>query len=117
MPIQATINGKRVELAQPMSLAQYLEDKGLSGRRIAAAHNGNVVSREEYDSVTIHGRGYVGNRASSWWRIVLNVKHPLLKLRRGCFTLGFGIRSLRRYKRYSTTQTAPVAVSPENSER
>ena len=54
MPIQATINGKRVELSQPMSLAQYLEDKGLSGRRIAAAHNGNVVSREEYDSVTIH---------------------------------------------------------------
>lgn len=53
MPIAATVNGEVVELAREMTLAQFIEERGLSGRRIAAAHNGRVVERERLDAVKI----------------------------------------------------------------
>ncbi len=53
MPIQVTINGRALELPEPVTLMAYLEEKGLVGRRIAVAHNGNVVSKDDFDSVEI----------------------------------------------------------------
>ncbi len=53
MAIRVTINGSELKLPQPVSLHDYLEEKGLSGRRLAVAHNANVVPREEYSSVVI----------------------------------------------------------------
>ena len=53
MPIQVTINGRNLELPEPVSLTAYLEDKGLTGRRIAVAHNGDVVSSSDYGNVLI----------------------------------------------------------------
>ena len=53
MPIQVTLNGRELELPQPVSVAEYLEEKGLTGRRIAVAHNGGVVSQECYGDVVI----------------------------------------------------------------
>ena len=53
MPIQVTLNGREVELPKSISLMRYLEDKRLVGRRIAVAHNGSVVLREDYCDVLI----------------------------------------------------------------
>ncbi len=53
MPIQVTLNGRIVELAEPVSISNYLEGKGLIGRRIAVAHNGDVVSSDYFSEVVI----------------------------------------------------------------
>jgi sulfur carrier protein len=53
MPIQVTLNGRKIELPRSVSLTSYLEEKGLSGRRIAVAYNGNVIAREDYGEVLI----------------------------------------------------------------
>ena len=52
--ITLTINGKAVELPGPTPLVEYLEGKGLAGRQIAVAVNGEVVPREQHASVTLH---------------------------------------------------------------
>ena len=51
--ISLTINGKKVELEGPTPLPEYLEGKGLAGRQIAVAVNGDVVPREQHDSVML----------------------------------------------------------------
>lgn len=53
MPIQVTLNGRELELHESISLADYLDDKGLTGRRLAVAHNGNVIPRDDYAKVVI----------------------------------------------------------------
>ena len=45
--INVRINGKDIELAQPQSVEEYLEAKGLAGRSLAVAVNGNILRREE----------------------------------------------------------------------
>jgi len=51
--ISLTINGKKVELKEPTPLTEYLAAKGLAGRQIAVAVNGDVVPREQHSSVTL----------------------------------------------------------------
>ena len=53
MAIRVTINGRELELPQSINLQAYLEEKGLSGRRLAVARNSNVVPRDEYSKVAI----------------------------------------------------------------
>lgn len=53
MTIRVTINGREIQLQEPMSLTEYLELKGLSGRRLAVAHNADVIPRERYGEVVI----------------------------------------------------------------
>lgn len=53
MPIHVTINGRDLDLPEPISLEDYIEQRGLAGRRLAAAHNGNVIPRDEYREVMI----------------------------------------------------------------
>ena len=53
MPIQVTLNGRELELNEAISLADYLDEKGLTGRRLAVAHNGDVIPRDDYGNVTI----------------------------------------------------------------
>ena len=48
MPIRVTINGRGLELPEPISLEDYIEQRGLTGRRLAVAHNGDVVPRDDY---------------------------------------------------------------------
>ena len=48
MPIRVTINGRELELREAISLEDYIEERGLAGRRLAAAHNGNVVPWDKY---------------------------------------------------------------------
>ena len=53
MAISATINGKSVDLPSEMSVAEYLDELGLLGRRLAVAHNGQVVPTEQYQTTRI----------------------------------------------------------------
>ena len=53
MPIRVTINGRDLKLPKPISLERYIEERGLTGRRLAVAHNGDVVPREDYANVII----------------------------------------------------------------
>ena len=56
MSISVVINGKYTELAKSMTLLEYLEGKGLAERRLAVAHNGDVVPRGNYaDAVICEG--------------------------------------------------------------
>ena len=52
--ISVVVNGKQERLAAPISLLEFLESKGVAGRRIAVAHNGDVLRREEYEGVIIN---------------------------------------------------------------
>ncbi len=54
MPIYVTINGRNLELFEPISLEHYIEERGLAGRRLAAAHNGDVVPRDDYAETIIN---------------------------------------------------------------
>ena len=53
MPIRVTINGRELELSEPISLEHYIEERGLTGRRLAVAHNGDVVPRDDYAEAII----------------------------------------------------------------
>ena len=53
MAISAKINGKVVELPREMTVAEFLKMRGLSGRRLAVAHNGEVVASANYDMAII----------------------------------------------------------------
>ena len=53
MAITATINGKVVELPREVTVAEFLKTRGLSGRRLAVAHNSEVVASADYDTATI----------------------------------------------------------------
>ncbi len=54
MPIRVTINGRDLELPEPISLARYIEERELAGRRLAVAHNGDVVPRDAYADAIIN---------------------------------------------------------------
>ena len=51
--ISLTINGKNQELEGPTSLNSYLKSLGINLRFIAVAHNGTVLRREEFPSITL----------------------------------------------------------------
>lgn len=51
--IAVTINGRKYELTGPTRLTEYLDAKGLTGRPIAVAVNGNVLRSEEFASTTL----------------------------------------------------------------
>jgi thiamine biosynthesis protein ThiS len=52
--INLTINGKERQIEADTNLVQYLESLGLMNlKAIAVAHNGNVLRRDEYASVTL----------------------------------------------------------------
>ena len=53
MSIEATINGKVVELRNELTVAEFLASRGLTGQRFAVARNGQVVTAEKYDLITI----------------------------------------------------------------
>ena len=54
MPIRVTINGRELDLPKPISLEDYIEQQGLAGRRLAVAHNGNVIPRDNYKDAMIN---------------------------------------------------------------
>ena len=51
--ISIVVNGKPVELDQPMSVTDYLSHIGFEGRRVAVAVNSEVLQSEEYPGTII----------------------------------------------------------------
>ena len=51
--IRLTVNGKPRELSGPTGLVAFLESLGVNVQFVAVAHNGNVLAREDYASVTL----------------------------------------------------------------
>jgi len=51
--ISLQVNGKPVELEQPTLLPDYLERLGVDPRAVAVEHNGEIVERSSYASVTL----------------------------------------------------------------
>ena len=50
--IALQVNGKRVELAKPTPLLAYLEQLGVNPRAVAVEHNGVILERTTYASIT-----------------------------------------------------------------
>ena len=51
--ISIVVNGKPIELDQPMSVTDYLTHIGFQGRRVAVAVNSEVLQSEEYKGTII----------------------------------------------------------------
>jgi thiamine biosynthesis protein ThiS len=51
--IALQINGKSVELPGPTALLAYLERLGVDPRVVAVEHNGEIVERVAYASITL----------------------------------------------------------------
>lgn len=51
--IALQVNGKRIELEGPTPLLVYLDHLGVNPRAIAVEHNGDILERAAYDSVTL----------------------------------------------------------------
>ena len=51
--IRITVNGQLLELEGPISLPEFLEQRGISRAMIAIDHNGKVLFRDEYDASRI----------------------------------------------------------------
>jgi sulfur carrier protein len=51
--IALQINGKRVELEHPTGLLAYLDQLGVNPRAVAVEHNGEILERAAYESVTL----------------------------------------------------------------
>jgi thiamine biosynthesis protein ThiS len=51
--IKLTVNGKPRALPGPTGLVAFLESLGVNVQFVAVAHNGNVLSREDYAGVTL----------------------------------------------------------------
>jgi sulfur carrier protein len=51
--ITLQINGKSVELEGPTPLVGYLKHLGVNPRAVAVEHNGTIIERVAYESVTL----------------------------------------------------------------
>jgi len=51
--ITLQINGKKVELEHATPLLAYIEKLGVNPRAIAVEHNGTIIERAEYTTVTL----------------------------------------------------------------
>lgn len=57
--IALQINGKRVELEHPTPLLIYLEQLGVNPRAVAVEHNGEIIERAAYESITLREGDHV----------------------------------------------------------
>jgi thiamine biosynthesis protein ThiS len=48
------LNGDRVDVTGPLTIAVLLVQLGVDARRVAVEHNLNVIKRANYDTTEIH---------------------------------------------------------------
>jgi len=53
--MQLTINGKHVEIEQPLTIRELLASKGLHERIVVVEHNREIVPRDRYGDVIVVG--------------------------------------------------------------
>lgn len=51
--MQVTINGKRVDFAEPLTVRELLASKGLHERIVVVEHNREIVPRDRYGDVVV----------------------------------------------------------------
>ena len=51
--ISLQVNGKPVELERPTALLAYLQQLGVNPRAVAVEHNGTIIERAAYASLTL----------------------------------------------------------------
>jgi sulfur carrier protein len=51
--VQLIINGKPVELEREMALPEFLQARGIDGRHVAVARNGDVIDRADYGATVL----------------------------------------------------------------
>lgn len=51
--INVTVNGKDQEFPSTTPLTEYLDTLNVNSRMIAVAYNGQVLRREEWESITL----------------------------------------------------------------
>ena len=51
---QLTVNGKRIPLEQPVTIADFLSARGLHQKTVVVEHNGEIVPRERYGVVALN---------------------------------------------------------------
>ncbi len=51
--IKLTLNGRPHELPSETALPQLLESLGVDRRLVAVAHNGDVVPRDRYETISL----------------------------------------------------------------
>jgi thiamine biosynthesis protein ThiS len=51
--VQLIVNGEQRNLDTEMSLPEFLTSYGLDGRKIAVAHNGTVLYRDDWPSIVL----------------------------------------------------------------
>ena len=51
--INVTVNGKDHEFSSTTPLTEYLDTLNVNSRMIAVAYNGEVLRREEWESITL----------------------------------------------------------------
>jgi thiamine biosynthesis protein ThiS len=51
--ISLQVNGKRVELERPTRLLAYLDQLGVNPRAVAVEHNGAIIERSAFASMTL----------------------------------------------------------------
>ena len=51
--ISLEVNGKTVQLEAPTALLAYIDQLGVNPRAIAVEHNGEVLERAAYASITL----------------------------------------------------------------
>jgi sulfur carrier protein len=51
--ITLQVNGKSVELERPTPLLSYIATLGVDPRAVAVEHNGTILERATYESITL----------------------------------------------------------------
>ncbi len=52
--MQLIVNGKETEIERTMTIAEFLEAKGLAESMVAVEHNGNWLRREDWPGITLN---------------------------------------------------------------
>jgi sulfur carrier protein len=52
--ISLHVNGKQVELERATPLLAYIEKLGVNPRAVAVEHNGTILERSAYESITLN---------------------------------------------------------------
>lgn len=51
--ITLEVNGKRIELERPTALLDYIASLGVDPRAVAVEHNGAILERSAYSTITL----------------------------------------------------------------
>lgn len=51
--VEVVVNGSAEALAEPVSIARLLAERGLAGKRVAVERNGEIVPKSRHEETTL----------------------------------------------------------------